>query len=1204
MENPSELTLEYTVALLGNGEQVNSTALVVDPGASSQVEISWTPSEPGSYELRVEVRQDGTLVKVQTYLVEVVAPPKPDLSVLNLTVYGVPEPGGSVEVAVTVVNIGDAESPPTEIVVTEFPTGRVVYFGEIGPIPPGGEQVLSFGYTVPEEAGNYTLVVDLDPNNEVEEKDEANRFEFGISVPPPTEVPPTESPSPPPPTETEAPTQPPTSPTAPPETEYAPPPPVEEGGIPTAVLVAGAAIAGAIASYLFWRFFYPPVGEEEVAGRCCCLDWNVRPEGTILRTVKPVSRDMRAMEGKYKGVVVGVTALFAPIGGYLPLVAKGVNVDWIDARGILKGCDGGSGRTTSTLSIPVPENLAFKWEIVSGPGYLLSTPPHSHPHSSVAEGPAAIYVAPPLVEEDPNEHPRKRIARREVLVRLTVDDPEGQLKGLDSPIEERYFRIILVGQGLELLDPLRGRPLRESELDGWADYSEVRDAISLEEFEWIRSGWTPEPSSEELKGIKAQLEKVRTRRRAEEETLKYNMGILQGKQRALEGAARELGEIESELDDVERQLKNRREAWRRAREEARRRIESKYMPQIEQLRQQRRDLWKSHFEEVRRAREEGKSDEYILDLNRRVGERSSEIGREIARLQQEMWREINEAMKEIGLPSQPGTGLEEHLRYLERRREELRKALEAKRAEIEPLRRDVEDLERALDDLRKKIEKLRSEEERWRSALQPAIERAEAERECRPMFKWEDAKPIEGEILAPIRLYDSDASDSESPTPEKSKVDVRPREILILRARAEDVDRLRLWIKDGQTVEIEAKDWVRYEWSSRWADGREHGVEPGRFLVTREGETVIFLAPEEEGEIEVTCRMYDSGIQHPDGELRRSMTLSVRGSDPLKSIRVWLDELERVVYRPSDEEWQSDYERKPSERLGDLEKYILIDVRTTKYCLKSVVNECEYNLEVLWWSDLLWNIGNALLAVASIGSAISTTLNAIKGVSEIPKVRDVIFNWISTAAGAASTATAFVSYRWDLSTLEGKVSREAASAYGKWLKSLDEKANLRGVVGPTEGALVVSYEPRIRSLEREVYENVRVAKETAQSVWNNYVDVTLKITKRMNDSLKKASDVEASCILVHHFVQNLVFLLSLIRPPEEILQDIRDLVRRVEWDSLKAALSPLASVVSPESRRVTISDLIDALQEIQRIYEEELTYQREIFDGLKSLGVR
>ena len=63
VENPSELTLEYTVALLVNGEQVNSTALMVGPGASSQVEISWTPAEPGNYELRVEVRQDGTLAK-------------------------------------------------------------------------------------------------------------------------------------------------------------------------------------------------------------------------------------------------------------------------------------------------------------------------------------------------------------------------------------------------------------------------------------------------------------------------------------------------------------------------------------------------------------------------------------------------------------------------------------------------------------------------------------------------------------------------------------------------------------------------------------------------------------------------------------------------------------------------------------------------------------------------------------------------------------------------------------------------------------------------------------------------------------------------------------------------------------------------------------------------------------------------------------
>ncbi len=239
IENPAETTQSYTAVLLVNGSPVDSTNLIVPGGSTREAELSWTPTSPGTYELKVVVQDEsGAEVKVETYRVEVVPPPRPDLSLLNLTLSGPLEPGGSVEVRATVANLGDAESPPTEMLVVEFPTDRVIYSEEVGPLRPGEEAVISFEYTAPAEPGDYSLVVILDPENAVEESDEENTFEFGISVPPapapsPTEVPPTESPTPtPPPSETGAPTETPTSSTPPPSSPtQAPPttPPTERG---------------------------------------------------------------------------------------------------------------------------------------------------------------------------------------------------------------------------------------------------------------------------------------------------------------------------------------------------------------------------------------------------------------------------------------------------------------------------------------------------------------------------------------------------------------------------------------------------------------------------------------------------------------------------------------------------------------------------------------------------------------------------------------------------------------------------------------------------------------------------------------------------------------------------------------------------------------------------------------------------------------
>ena len=248
---------------------------------------------------------------------------------------------------------------------------------------------------------------------------------------------------------------------------------------------------------------------------------------------------------------------------------------------------------------------------------------------------------------------------------------------------------------------------------------------------------------------------------------------------------------------------------------------------------------------------------------------------------------------------------------------------------------------------------------------------------------------------------------------------------------------------------------------------------------------------------------------------------------------------------------------------------------------------------MLWWSDFLWNVGNALLAVASIGSAISTTISHIVGKAVAPKLREVIFNWLSTTAGAASTAAAFIPYRRDLSTVKGKISQNAISAYENWIKK-QEKERLFKAMGPVLAPKAVSYEPRIKSLERELHENLLIAKEMAQSIWNSYVNAKFWFTKRMNEALDKASNEQASCILVNLFAQELLFLLDLIRPTrfdsspyrrefDKLSSGIREIIEGIKGDNLKKAVSPLTKALSSEARSLTISGLIVVLKKAQEI---------------------
>ncbi len=249
VENPTELPLKYTVLLFVNDTLVNRAEVEAGPESSATVKLSWTPGEPGTYELRVEVKDEaGSTVKSETYEIEVVSPPMPDLSVKNVSIEPSDfEPGYEVLVRVTVINTGDAPSSGTQVLVKEEPTGRVIYLGPIGPIPEGGAIEVAFHYVTPTEPGNYSLMVELDPDDLVEEGNESNTFTLDISVPSPAH--PTERPAPP--TTPPPPTSP--SPTTGPAHTTTGPPAAGGGELKYWYLLVPAALAASAVGYAAFR---------------------------------------------------------------------------------------------------------------------------------------------------------------------------------------------------------------------------------------------------------------------------------------------------------------------------------------------------------------------------------------------------------------------------------------------------------------------------------------------------------------------------------------------------------------------------------------------------------------------------------------------------------------------------------------------------------------------------------------------------------------------------------------------------------------------------------------------------------------------------------------------------------------------------------------------------------------------------------------
>lgn len=557
--NPSNETLRYTAELYVNETLISSEDVSVQPESSENVTLTWVPRRVGTYKVHVVVKSGEAVVKEEEYLVRVIG--QPDLTIREITVepeeYG---PGDTITITVVIVNEGTAPSQETSISL--LLDSEELDRGEIPPLDPDETFPVNFTYHIPQNFTNGSIIVDLDPDNLIDEVNESNSYE--IEIAPITETSPIQETSVQGTTSTTSASAPPYTPIPTPtstseeitetsapietstsvitgsytEAEETTSSEVQGGGFPFIYLIpilAGIALAGA-----YYYFTGASGGEGVPKGAApplkpfCCLDWEFQRGG---------------------GIEVSVPdELVVPYGGALPLYAYATDIDSVVVRCI--PCT--SGRTkTSPKVVPIPDNLKFEWEIVSGRGSLISAAREtkqiigsgtstSHqlattmggywPYRSqaVAEGPSVIYAAPPppecnMVEEKgwggSKRMKRKKRVEEVVTVKLTVYDLQGKVEQLDDRGKEgrgvtktirirvvddefsSMMRSVGVGAGylISLRDRLRYRYVKE--LLETVEDSELREKLRELLDEWWKGVVESAEADEDLLKRSSELSK-------------------------------------------------------------------------------------------------------------------------------------------------------------------------------------------------------------------------------------------------------------------------------------------------------------------------------------------------------------------------------------------------------------------------------------------------------------------------------------------------------------------------------------------------------------------------------------------------------------------------------------------------------------------------------------------------------------------------
>ncbi|HTL46961.1 MAG TPA: hypothetical protein VL688_02735 [Verrucomicrobiae bacterium] len=211
----------------------------------------------------------------------------------------------------------------------------------------------------------------------------------------------------------------------------------------------------------------PPTTDEKSDCACCCHQVNTwsaekpieikyaSPAGADVRVplgkefplaVNAIDMDMLTVSCNQQGVECGSCSPCTPGGG------GGITDGPVAGTGTGGGSTMGGNQvmiaTTSGVckrpcescqslkKIPLASPLHFRWELIAGPGWLKSNPYYPQERSAVAEGPAAVYVAPDSLPPG---------ADRTVAILLTIDDTP-YVADLDDPPVTETVTINLIGR--------------------------------------------------------------------------------------------------------------------------------------------------------------------------------------------------------------------------------------------------------------------------------------------------------------------------------------------------------------------------------------------------------------------------------------------------------------------------------------------------------------------------------------------------------------------------------------------------------------------------------------------------------------------------------------------------------------------------------------------------------------------------------------
>jgi hypothetical protein len=143
-------------------------------------------------------------------------------------------------------------------------------------------------------------------------------------------------------------------------------------------------------------------------------------------------------------------------------------------------CDPCQSKTEIALAAPV----WYRWELLQGAGSLRTRTTASHTHSGVANGAAAIYVAPTTMPANPR-----------VTIRLMVDDNPEHLVDLDDAAQVREISFELIAPGKAAHFPMGATGLAPQPLIP----TPSSDCLCQPQYEWqAASGIHPTSASEPI----------------------------------------------------------------------------------------------------------------------------------------------------------------------------------------------------------------------------------------------------------------------------------------------------------------------------------------------------------------------------------------------------------------------------------------------------------------------------------------------------------------------------------------------------------------------------------------------------------------------------------------------------------------------------------------------------------------------------------